>query len=323
MGANSTKNDPAVRSVSSKYPSKNEGVTDNSIKNKNNSKSENITPPAKVVESKNDKKVDEKADKKIDNNGIDFSTKIKFEITKITNNDSNSSGDDDDDDDDDVKLDRLRSACEKYTKDKKYVFKSCNNEGGIVYSKFPKEWLVIMTETKGTINNEHRSGVIDKNFAKFRANMMEVVAIININKPDLTIDSVKNVFEDMDYQEVLEYKVGHIVKCNKYDENIENICSGGVHYYKSLVPAFYYKRYHSKYTGSVMAWHDNGLQRLDERYILGFNDGIKTVWHSNGKLELVCSYINGVKNGKYTTWQWDGEKDTDLFFKDGYVVQNK
>lgn len=189
----------------------------------------------------------------------------------------------------------LEKNCKKYQSYEKYVYKRCNNGCGL-----PRFWLVIMEKCGRTITNEDRKDVVDKKYAKFRANKLKVVKIIN------TIDgsSEDHVVNVSAYGDPLLYKVGAIVECDKFDKNIDVVCSHGIHYFKTLIPAYHYEmpNIDSKYNGEILKWYDNG--RLASKMICsnGLSTYSWTGWDENGQKNGECSYKNGEKELQKTDY---------------------
>jgi hypothetical protein len=145
---------------------------------------------------------------------------------------------------------KLYKKCRKYISDPKYVFKSCYNKTN--KNPFPeRKWIVVLEKINTTITNENRKNVIDKRFAKFRANELKVIKIINMIKPNFVQNKIKSIYET----ETTIYKVGKIVKSNGYDNNEDKICSRGIHYFRTLFRAYFYGDSRTK---KIYSWYDNG-----------------------------------------------------------------
>ena len=155
-------------------------------------------------------------------------------------------------------IDQLINYCNGLHSDASFVFKSCQ-----------KEWIVILQKINNTITNESRTNVIDHIYAKFRGNHFLVVDIINKFDINKHIDEITNSYYAYD---IINYKKGEIVKSNSFDEDLINVCSNGIHYFKSIEPAFYYEV--------------GGLKN---------KNGIYKEWYDNGQIKLKCNYIDGEK----------------------------
>lgn len=140
---------------------------------------------------------------------------------------------------------------DKYIVGEPYVFKLCSDvSNNSVY----KEWLVIMQKLDDTLTNEKRSDVLFMDHAKFRANKLKVIEIVNVHDTNITQNCIVNAFD----RKKTVYTVGDIVKPDEYDANINKVCSNGIHYYRSLLAAYSYRDPPSMHTGVWMQFSDNG-----------------------------------------------------------------
>jgi antitoxin component YwqK of YwqJK toxin-antitoxin module len=193
----------------------------------------------------------------------------------------------------DPTLESIQRLCEKYSNDEKYVFKTCNNKPHTSYH----EYIVVMEKCKDTITNEDRKDIVDKNYAKYRANKLNVVeifSVINLSSKDYVVNSWSD-------SKLLRYEIGKIVECDKFDENLDKVCSGGIHYFKTIIPAYYHcakpEKGHSKY----MDWYENGRQKYEINYYNGILNGFWKTWNNNdGKsLSVEGEYQCGKRIGKW------------------------
>lgn len=162
----------------------------------------------------------------------------------------------------------LQEKLKEYTDNNQYVYKLCLDH-----------YLVIMKKLDETKTNENRDNIIDVRFAKCRADQLMVCEIINVDDNFISVKSVVNKYRE----KTLEYVVGEIVKPDVFDDCLNNVCSGGVHYFRQLKVAYYYRIRPLKWTGVWEQWDENG------KYVSGsiYKDGfIKSQWHGetpNGK----------------------------------------
>lgn len=194
-------------------------------------------------------------------------------------------------------LSKLLKNCSIYSenKEKKYVFKLCRDVKAIDKSR---KWLVILKKPERSnelLTNEKRAGVIDHKCAKFRANGLIVVEIINIHDPKITKKVIVNRYTEQTVKKDTIYEVGKLVKPDVYDENIDNVYGGGIHYFETLLPAFYYRSLPSKYTGEWSVWHDNGQLKFKGYYMNGKRVGQWRGWYENGNEFLNIDYSIGTK----------------------------
>jgi antitoxin component YwqK of YwqJK toxin-antitoxin module len=205
----------------------------------------------------------------------------------------------------------------------KFVYKSCG------------DWIVIMEKLVNTITNDARV-VKNKSYAKFRANMLYVVAIVNKIDHSKTIDSVTNV----SYRyKAITYKPGEIINVSDYNPNINTICSTGIHYFHTYKAAFFYD--YSVTNGKIMKWYDDGDVWCKEFFSNGKKNGISvyfwedrirytesnyvndeltgpyTEWYRNNYKCQQGNYLNDKKTGKWVGWYYDGQICCERYYLDG------
>jgi hypothetical protein len=152
-------------------------------------------------------------------------------------------------------LDHLKNECKQYIEDPECVYKLCDNK-----------WLVIMKKLPDTITNELRKDVKNANNAKFRANKLNVLKIINVFD-GTTTQSILNQFNNSS----VIYIVDKDVFPNRYDKNPNNICSCGIHYFKTIDAAFYYqKNVQPNFSGVWKVFCDSGDVSKEKYYVNGY-----------------------------------------------------
>jgi hypothetical protein len=160
-------------------------------------------------------------------------------------------------------LKKLTEELADYINDKKYVYKTCG------------DFIVVLEKLSDTITNENRSNVSqigdDKLYAKYRANKLFVKQIINkydLSKCEKVMSSYKITAE---YEITAEYKIDETVYPDKFDINIENVCSSGIHYFLNLKRAFYYNLEIEIMNGEYLSWYENGQLFAKYNFIDGQN----------------------------------------------------
>lgn len=208
-------------------------------------------------------------------------------------------------------LENLIASCDEYSNNTQYVYKLCSHKSRSIKRSIKKRWLVILKKLDETQTNEGRlikNEDIKKNssYAKFRANKLMVIKIINIYNQKITRKFIVNIFIDVkNYSSKhITYNVGEVVVPDFYDENINKICSGGIHYFKTIVAAYYFRDVPNKYTGIWIEWFDNGVKRLEGKYSNGERDGIWKEWNETG---IECINVE-FKNGKFVELLYDNDK---------------
>lgn len=194
------------------------------------------------------------------------------------------------------KLHELQKLCKKYIDDDSYLFKICHDITNSLENK-GRKWLVIMQKLKDTKTNEKRDDIKDIKYAKCRANKLKVIGIIDIDNPNVTSSCIVNEYID-NFSSNIErklkttYTVNEIVEPDKYDEDINNVCSSGIHYFKTLERAYYYKdaNKNHKYTGYWADWGDSGNKILEGAYANGKKIGEWRFWCNNEKIVLTTNF---------------------------------
>ena len=221
-------------------------------------------------------------------------------------------------------LGEVLEKCNEYIDDETHVYKLCPDKSG-EFCEVCKceheckcEWLIIMQKTEDTKTNEARSNIVNKHYAKFRASELKVIKIINLAEPNTSVkkEFVINQFIDTGLGIVatsnktvktVKYEVGKIVKPDKFDDDINNICSEGIHYFKMPFAAYYYRQLPPNYTGHWIDFYDNGQKFLEIDYINSQPKGPCFKWYSDGKKFSVCNYENGKLSGEYISYYMDGQ----------------
>ena len=200
-------------------------------------------------------------------------------------------------------LEYIKRICEPYINDFMCVYKLCLNE-----------WLIVMKKQIHTMTNEKRKNIWNPTCAKFRANELLVITIININN-GISIDCIENTFNGS----TITYVTGKRVTATQFDTKLDNICSHGIHYFKSVDVAFYYRKVVPKrYTGFWYRWYDNGRDLCKGKYIDGKKNDMWTTWYNDGKKCEEKYYYNNTKMGTWTNWYSNGQKCSEgKYFENG------
>ncbi len=100
---------------------------------------------------------------------------------------------------------------------------------------------------------------MDPNFAKFRCNGLITVAIYDLLNEKF-INSIVHAFE----LKKIVYKVNQLSIPDSYDENLNEVCASGVHYFLTLEPALNY-----------ISWFGKVRQLFKNRHIIEYNENGK------------------------------------------------
>ena len=166
-------------------------------------------------------------------------------------------------------LKQVIECCNKYidiTKYKRddYCFKTADN------------CIVIMRKRSNTRTNEKRNGVVNTKYAYFRADGLDVIAIIDIT----TLSSKDAAISNMNSNCV--YRVGEYITPNRYNENIDSVYTCGIHYFKEITPAFFRGHDNRIYSGHCYEWLDDGAI-ISKFY--RYHGRIIGVWNDFGRNE--------------------------------------
>jgi antitoxin component YwqK of YwqJK toxin-antitoxin module len=181
---------------------------------------------------------------------------------------------------------KVADLCRVYADDSSYVYKVCSNN------------LVVMQKLISTLTNEDRK-VINSKYAKYRASELKVIEIINIHDTNKKVSKIKNNYNGTE----IIYELDKIIYPDEYDTSL-NVCSHGIHYFKTIEPALFYMIRSYDYTGIHYKWDDDGelLSRIE--YLNGVKNGIYTCWNYDGTKDIEGNFVNGKKNGTWTRWSY-------------------
>lgn len=148
-----------------------------------------------------------------------------------------------------------------------YYYEDSENIG---YKKLLNGWIAKL-EILGQ-NNEKRNNIIEPMRAKYRCSKAKVLKIFKQGKRGIKITR-KAIGGSYDTN--FKYQVGKVVEVKNFDKNIDEVCSRGIHYFKSLECAKMWNLnpVFNKYTGTYKVWHDNGVLM----YECVYKDGISNL----------------------------------------------
>lgn len=182
----------------------------------------------------------------------------------------------------------------------------------IGYKKIRDDYIVKLAILPDGINNECRNGVERKNakYAKYRCSKAKVLDIYNKDTGE-RVDVGYSI-----YDKYFSYKVGEIVEVKNYDEELEVVCTRGIHYFLSEECAYFF----DKYTGFYKSWYENGQLAIQTTYGKnGQNDGLYETWHENGQLRSRTTYKNGVIDGVSKLWDKNGQLCEQCYYNNGLL----
>jgi len=183
----------------------------------------------------------------------------------------------------------------------------------IGYKKASGEYIVKL-QILGK-NNEKRENVSDPIHAKYRCSKVKVLDIFHW-KTGEKINSISGLCDPN-----FIYTLNQTIETN-FDEDLENVCSTGIHYFKTLEQAKYWNFFPFtaivyKYTGECKEWDDRGDLILHCFYKDGKLHGECKEWNQKGRLITHCFYKDGKLHGEYKKWNHKGKLIKNCFYENG------
>jgi hypothetical protein len=131
-----------------------------------------------------------------------------------------------------------------------YVFKRCTYLDSI-FNVVHDCVLVLQKPPSNFKCNEMRSCIVNNRCAKFRCNGLITVAIYDLLS-SLFITYLNHRVDTGSNIKDIEYKVNELTIPDDYEEDIEEICAPGIHYFLSLDAALLFE------DGNVCGYNENG-----------------------------------------------------------------
>ena len=183
----------------------------------------------------------------------------------------------------------------------KLAYKELIDDPDCAYKMCNHQYLVIMQKTPETRTNETRKDVADPKCARFRANILNVILIINVLDGKI-IDTID--MTDLGSMVDARATIGQPLESELFDSNL-SIYSHGLYYFNSIEPAFYGRYVPEHYTGQWIKYYDNGNKSARANYIDGKKEGIWLYWEEPGYLSHKETYLNDKENGDWVSWCGD------------------
>ena len=181
----------------------------------------------------------------------------------------------------------------------------------IGYKKLQNDYIAKLEILGKT--NENRQDIADPQHAKYRTSKAKVLKIFKNGKCGIRIIKQMNGL----YNPSFMYIAGKEIYVSDYDEDVNNVCSRGIHYFKTPYQAKMWELNDDNYTGKYIEWYDNGNIQEEGEYKNGKKEGKWTWWWADGNKKEEGEYKNGEDNGKWTGWYDDDNKMYEREYKDG------
>lgn len=150
-------------------------------------------------------------------------------------------------------------------------------------------------------NNEGRSGIVDRKYAKFRCEQVLVL--------DIYHSETKEKFQSATtyYDKYFEYTLLSVAKPHNYDTNIDKVCGEGIHYYLSEEAAIHHNIYMScvvfETDTQFTSYNDNGGISAEYNMLNGEIHGEYKSYYHNGQMCAKKMYVNGKLHGYFKRYR--------------------
>ena len=171
--------------------------------------------------------------------------------------------------------------------------------------------LITLEIPEDALTNCNRSNIVVKETAKYRANKVKVLKIEDENGKEY--ETAKTGFY---INKHLIYKLNEIVEEPNFDNNLEEVCSSGIHFFLNKEVASKYDK-KSIENGILIKYYDNGNKLEKCTYTNGKKEGLYQQWYSDGNKYIECTYKDGNKEGLYQRWYSNGNKLEECTYKNG------
>ena len=165
----------------------------------------------------------------------------------------------------------------------------------IVYKKGANDTIIVLEIPVDAKTNEDRKDISDPLYAMYRCDKVYVKRIYN----QFTGEEQHEVMNLNNKYGKQKYEVGKKITV-EYDEDLNNVCSKGIHYFKTEEQAKMYKMRIDDYTGKYLRWYNNGQVKEKRDYVNGKIHG-KRIAFTGGNIQRIFfehNYIEGKQHGK-------------------------
>ena len=176
------------------------------------------------------------------------------------------------------------------------------------------DYIVTMKKLPDTVTNESRKDVVDPLYSKFRADKLLVVRIEHKNT-DETVTHVQNTTYR---KKKIWYEVSKEVSVTDYNQDLDEVCAPGIHYFLSRDAAFYWNNA-GIINGLRRTWYGDGQKKLVSNYADAKLNGPCQSWYVTGQKRKECSYVSGKLHGPHQSWHINGQKKRDCTYLDGVL----
>ena len=133
----------------------------------------------------------------------------------------------------------------------------------IGYKKLQNDYIAKLEILGKT--NENRIDIANPRYAKYRTSKVKVLKIFKNGKRGIKIIKQMNGL----YDKKFVYTTGKEIYVSNYDEDVNNVCSQGIHYFKTPYQAKMWELNVNNYTGTYIEWYDDGSKKQEDEYMDG------------------------------------------------------
>ena len=125
---------------------------------------------------------------------------------------------------------------------------------------FQNEYLVTLLIDQSTPNNLSRK-VHDRNHAKYRCKQATVLSIVHKDS-NQSVESIQS-----NYDQNFIYCVGEILTVPDYNDDIDEVCIDGIHFYLTEETARSHE--HPPHNGTHQTWYPDGQIQEQSNFLNG------------------------------------------------------
>lgn len=156
----------------------------------------------------------------------------------------------------------------------------------------------LLPESKNNINRED---IANSNFALYRGNMLKIVKIVDKFSNDYTC---------------FQFPYNN----NQY--NINDVINFTITFYLTKERAIRANIPHSKFTGKITKWYENGTIAKIINFKNGWRNGHFLENWPNGKIKIISEYVKGNINGELKKMDSEGNLCELISYLNGKIIKS-
>jgi len=169
--------------------------------------------------------------------------------------------------------------------------------------------MKLLEDTKTNMN---RKDITDPTNAKYRADKLYTELIFNKYDPNETVQSVTNT----NYKNAITYTVNSVAYPDSFDNDLNVVCTNGIHFFKSIERALLWDLLNVIYTSKYKTYYDSGQIKSKCNYIDGKKCGELIEYYKDGQIIMKCNYIDDELCDEYIRYYNDGQISMNCNYND-------